>query len=522
MIDIKVPCSTNAIAPQKIWNEKWDSVIVVVDPKRVQGRNLVEALPFLARENRELCVAFAQRIDFKAKSGDVFFFDAGPSLRVVVLSLAESADMFEALTAAREVWDPIFNAKSKTTGVDLRGLSGAREVQAFSDAFFSAHLARQFETPKQASGTESDKRKPTVPSVEFWTHSSELVEFSKIGWTEARAMTEGTNWVRYLSLLPPDTLTPSLYVKKLKKDAAEAGIDFAFFDEKALLKRKAGAFLAVTRGADDHGGGIVSLRYRPKGKKSVARKVAFVGKGITFDTGGHNLKTDGHMLGMHMDMAGSAVAAALVFCAKKNHWPFEVEAFLAIAENSIGPKAYRCNEVVKASNGKTIEVIDTDAEGRMVLSDTLVLAAESKPDLIVDFATLTGSCIRAIGKNFSGVYSNLRELHPDLVEAGRRSGERVWPFPLDSDYGKCLKSDVADTKQCRVSGGVDHIEAAFFLSQFVPEKTPWIHTDLSAAENDDGLAHVPAKVTGFGVRFAARLMQLVVQRHWHAPDFRLA
>lgn len=176
----------------------------------------------------------------------------------------------------------------------------------------------------------------------------------------------------------------------------------------------------------------------------------------------------------------------------------------------IGPAAYKPNDVVKTMKGKTIEVIDSDAEGRMVLSDTLWLAGTHKPDLMMDFATLTGACLRAIGTNYSGAYTNRSEWYSKIIEAGRESGERVWPFPNDKDYGRCLKSEVADIKQCRVTGGSDHIEAGYFLNEFVPETIPWVHVDLSAAESDEGLAHVETKLTGFGPRFVTSFLKQVL------------
>jgi leucyl aminopeptidase len=146
----------------------------------------------------------------------------------------------------------------------------------------------------------------------------------------------------------------------------------------------------------------------------------------------------------------------------------------------------------------------------MLLADTLHIASGEKPDLLLDFATLTGACVRALSTLYSGVFTNRQDLIPTLMNAGRESGERVWPFPMDADFAECLKSDVADIKQCRVSGGVDHIEASLFLKEFVGKDIPWVHVDLSAAENSGGLAHIETEVTGFGVRFVARF----VRNYW--------
>jgi Cytosol aminopeptidase family, catalytic domain len=231
-----------------------------------------------------------------------------------------------------------------------------------------------------------------------------------------------------------------------------------------------------------------------------------VGKGILFDTGGTNLKAAKDMLDMHMDMSGSAVALALLQALTQLRLPVAVDCWLAITENRTGPAAYKQRDVVTACNGTTIEVIHTDAEGRMVLADTLALAGKENPHLILDFATLTGACVYALSERYSGALTNREALHGPLVTAGRGSGERVWPFPMDADFDDDLKSSVADVAQCALANEADQILAARFLQRFVPEKSAWVHVDLAAAHRKDGLAHLPGGPTGFGVRFALNLL----------------
>jgi leucyl aminopeptidase len=161
---------------------------------------------------------------------------------------------------------------------------------------------------------------------------------------------------------------------------------------------------------------------------------------------------------------------------------------------------------VRAVNGVTIQIIHTDAEGRMVLADTLALAARTKPKLMIDFATLTGAAVYALTERMSGVFTNRPALVERLVAAGRISGERVWNFPFDADYDSDLESKVADIVQCAVEGKGDHILAARFLSRFVPEEIPWVHVDLSSATRTGGLGHINTEVTGFGVRYALELI----------------
>ena len=319
----------------------------------------------------------------------------------------------------------------------------------------------------------------------------------------AAAIAEGNTLTRMLTLLPPNELTPALYRKRIAQLAKEYGWPQEIFDMKKLRKLGAGAFVAVAQGSADNDAAIVHLRYRGKNAK---RTVALVGKGICFDTGGHNLKPAKYMYGMHEDMNGSAVALGALLTASTLKLPVNIDCWLALAQNHISPKAYKQNDVVKALNGTTIEIVHTDAEGRMVLADTLTLASRAKPDLIIDFATLTGSMHVALGSRRSGIFANRPEWQSRAIDAGDRSGERVTAFPLDSDYDVALDSKIADIKQCTDDGNADHILAARFLSKFIDDR-PWIHMDLSASNHSGGLGAVASDVTGFGVAWTIALLE---------------
>ncbi len=183
-----------------------------------------------------------------------------------------------------------------------------------------------------------------------------------------------------------------------------------------------------------------------------------------------------------------------------------VDCWMAITENRIGPQAYKSQDILTALNGKTIQSIHTDAEGRLVLADTLTLACRDEPGVIIDYATLTGACVAAVTTRYSGVFTNRPKWHPILKRAGHDSGERVWPFPIGKDFLEELDSDTADLKQCSPNGGGDHILAASFLQEFVDDKCAWVHVDLSSCCNKNGLGHIPTEITGFGVRFSMNLV----------------
>jgi len=328
------------------------------------------------------------------------------------------------------------------------------------------------------------------------------------------------NLVRALTAMPPNRLDASAYRRVLQQLARRHRLAFTWYSQARLQRLGAGAFLAVARGNAARTAGIARLRWRgrspgsrntgggrrPGRLRPSSPDVALVGKGILFDTGGINLKPHRSMLDMHTDMAGSAVALATLVALAELRAPVSVDAWLAISENNIGPTAYRPQEVVRASNGTTIQVIHTDAEGRMVLADTLALAARTHPRLTIDFATLTGACVYALSERYSGVFTNRARLAATLVAAGASSGERVWNFPLDEDFDSDLESPTADIMQCSVDGKGDHILAARFLKRFIGDDNPWVHVDLSSATRRGGLAHVGTEITGFGVRFTLELL----------------
>jgi leucyl aminopeptidase len=328
------------------------------------------------------------------------------------------------------------------------------------------------------------------------------------GHAAERAIAHGNLLCRELTVLPANELTPRNYRARLKALARQCGWQHAEHHLRSLRKMGAGAFVAVAQGSSEEDAAIVRLRYRPKGAR---KDVALVGKGICFDTGGHNLKPARYMQGMHEDMNGSAVALGILLAATELKLPVALDCWMAIAQNHLSPRAYKQNDVVTALNGTTIEVVHTDAEGRMVLADTLTLAARGKPDLIVDFATLTGSMHTALGDRYSGIFATSGDLARRALAAGEASGERVCAFPLDADYDEALESKIADVKQCSMEGAADHILATRFLSRFVGD-APWIHMDLSGSSCKGGLGAVATDVTGFGVAWGVAFLKAMAAR----------
>jgi len=411
---------------------------------------------------------------------------------VVVGFLPESASAFQRLQLAGRLMREVVKPGVVDLALHTVGLPAAQSRAAL-EALASAALAAAAPMPSRRSTTtpRGDLRRVTI--------AGRGLDLAAIA-----AEAEGNQLARWLAMLPPNELDSAGYRRALRALATREGWGFRFYDERALRRLGAGAFLAVSRGNDHRASGIVRLRYRPRGR--IARRLALVGKGICFDTGGVNLKTHRSMYLMHGDMQGSAVAVGTLLALTRRRMRVEVDCWLAITENQIGPRAYRPQDVVRAMNGVTIQIVHSDAEGRMVLADTLALAARERPALLLDFATLTGACVNALTERYSGAFTNRPELHDDLHRVGRTSGERVWCFPMDEDFDIYLGSPIADVLQCALEGKGDHILAARFLSRFVPEALPWVHLDLAASDRKGGLAHVPTEFTGFGVRYASRLL----------------
>jgi len=413
---------------------------------------------------------------------------------VSMTTISKKISEFELLTLARKLVSPHLAQNPRSLSLAMPGLPTTLAARA-AEALLAAILAMSEKMPSYKS-KKADASK--LKTVHIYNQKT------KLDTRTCKATAAGNNLARALTTLPPNDLTPGMYRKRIAKLARQLGWKMQFHNMAELRKKNAGAFVAVAQGSPEADAGIVHLRYIPK-KKTDKPACALVGKGICFDTGGMNLKPAQYMHGMHEDMEGSAVALGTLLALTELKVDFPVDCWLALAQNHIGPKAYKQNDVVTASNGATIEVMHTDAEGRMVLADTLTFAARKKPALIIDYATLTGSCVAALGTTQSGAFTNQSHLFDTIISAGINSGERVWPFPIDSDYDEALDSEIADIKQCTISGGPDHILASRFLGKFI-EKTPWLHIDLSSGNHKGGLAHIPTAATGFGVRFTVELL----------------
>jgi leucyl aminopeptidase len=312
----------------------------------------------------------------------------------------------------------------------------------------------------------------------------------------------GVAWARDLVNTPGGDLTPTRLAEAAADMAAREGLEITVLDEKAIVAAGLGGLLGVNRGSTQPPR-FIQVTYSPPGAKTT---LALVGKGITFDSGGLSLKTAQGMTTMKDDMGGAAAILGALSVMAAAAPRVEVRAYIPATDNMTGGDATRVGDVLRIRNGKTVEVLNTDAEGRLVLADGLSMASESSPDAIVDVATLTGAIEVALGTSVAGLFGTHDGFNAQVIEAAERSGERVWPMPLVDDYRSQLDSDVADLKNIGKPAKAGAVIAALFLREFVAADVPWVHLDIAGTAWSDADDPETGKGgTGWGVRLLVEL-----------------
>jgi len=321
-----------------------------------------------------------------------------------------------------------------------------------------------------------------------------------------KAIEEGTFFARDLVSEPPNVLNPKEYTNRLLK-LRKLGIKVTVYNESQMKKLGMHSLLGVGRGSVNESF-LVTLEWNGN-KKDKKAPLSFVGKGVCFDTGGISLKPAKFMEEMKYDMAGSAVVAGLIQALATRKAKVNAVGVVGLVENMPGGNAQRPGDIVKAYNGKTIEVLNTDAEGRLVLADALSFTeAKFKPRFMIDLATLTGAIIMALGEEYAGLFSNNDDLSNKIFKVGEKVKEKVWRLPLNDNYDKLINSTIADMQNINYSGGAGSITAAQFLQRFVTSKTPWAHLDIAGMAFSKKAANLnPGGATGFGVRLLNQLIE---------------
>ncbi len=326
---------------------------------------------------------------------------------------------------------------------------------------------------------------------------------AKAGLERGRILAEATKYARDLVNTPPSDLTPATLEKEARRLAKRYGLKLTVFNEATLKRRKMNAILAVGRGSSVKPRMLI-LEYK-KGKPK--RHLVFCGKGVTYDAGGYNLKT--RMLeNMKDDMGGAAALLGMLRVVAEQGLKVKLTVIIGAVENLINGEAYKPGDVVRAMNSKTIEVANTDAEGRIVLADCLSYASTLKGDVIVDIATLTGAAMSALGTLAAAVCTPNDDLAATLIDAGEATGDRAWRIPMWDDYKEDVKSDIADVKNLGYQFYAGITAGAVFLQEFVKEPEHWMHIDMGGAVNDDReRPYKPKGATGWGVRILTRFVE---------------
>jgi leucyl aminopeptidase len=321
--------------------------------------------------------------------------------------------------------------------------------------------------------------------------------------TAGHVVGNAVNFARDLVNCPPNDLTATHLASAAAAQAKRLGISCKVYDKKAIEKLGMPLLMAVNRGSTEEPR-FFHMTYKPKAQR--APKVVFVGKGLTFDSGGLCLKSAEGMMDMKMDMAGAASTVGILIAAAELGLPVEVHGIVASTDNMSGGNAYRPGDVFPSRDGKSVEIINTDAEGRLVLADALAYARELDADYMIDHATLTGACMVALGPFRAGLFGNDDELKNAYAKAAEASGESYWPMPLDEELRDQLKSPIADLKHTGSRYG-GSITAALFLREFVG-KTRWLHLDIAGpAYLSDARGIHPKGGTGFGVLTAIEFLK---------------
>ena len=367
-------------------------------------------------------------------------------------------------------------------------INSPEEIQSFGEsARLSAYKDNRFNSKRD------DKK--VLKEIEFLN----LNKFKNINFIETEYICEGVELARRLVAAPPNSLTPLEMSIQASKIAKDHGLEIKILEKNECEDLGMGAYLAVAKGSDLE---PKFIHLTLKSKSPVKEKIALVGKGLTFDSGGYNLKVGASQIEMmKYDMGGSAavLGAAKALGAIKPDG-LEIHFIVAACENMINGSAVHPGDVIKASNGKTIEINNTDAEGRLTLADALTYASNLKPDSIIDLATLTGAIVVALGNDVAGFWTNNNMMARDLKTASSQAGEELWQMPLQKSYKDGLKSHIADMKNTGPRAG-GSITAALFLEEFFDKNIKWAHIDIAGTcWTDKNKGIHPSGATGYGVK----------------------
>lgn len=437
--------------------KKYDTFVVFV-PKNYEEKSL-KSQPQIIRQ------VLKEKL-FKGKKNEVLFLPYHPvhhGKHLILTGLEDPKNPQSYRQASGCVYKTLNQNNLKSAAVDLSATSQSPQViQAITEGFLLSHY--NYDLLKQEKAEK-------VLEILLLTTSK-----TNTALQEATVLAEATNFARYLGDTPSNLMTPSVLTDEIRKQARGTTLQISTWNKEKIKKEKMGGLLGVSLGSSQEPR-FIAMEY--KGSKPSVKPICFVGKGVTFDSGGISIKPSSGMDEMKFDMCGSAAVAGVMLAISRMKLKINAIAFISATENMPGASANKPGDVLRARNGKTMEVLNTDAEGRLILADALSYASEKKPVAIYDAATLTGAMVFALGNSHTGFFTRDESLRKRIIEAAKKSGENVWPMPLVDDHVEDIKSEVADVANISSNRGAGSATAAAFLEHFVDKNIPWAHFDIA-------------------------------------------
>ncbi len=481
---IKFSVSTS----QKIQTE------VLILPVFSEGKNF-SLSPLAKRMDQSLkgfLTDLLKKEEFKGRSGDTRLIDIPEILgsrAILALGIGEKSKIDReglrkfAATAVKQA------NKVKARKISYEDIS-ILDALSRGHAIAEGVVMAQYTFDDYRSEKQAPKRTVTHIEVISEVKSEKLLQK---GFRDGSVFAESTNFARSLINIPAVDMTPKRLAEEARRIAKQPGLSIKVLGKRELERLGMGLYLAVAKGSEQPPY-FVHLTYKPSSKAK--KKIVIIGKAVTFDSGGLSLKPPNSMETMKDDMSGSAAMLGVMKALSTLRPSVEVHGICAATENMPSGTAERPGDIARAMNGKTVEILNTDAEGRLTLADALCYAQKLKPDLIIDAATLTGACVVALGELCSGIMGNNQDLIQKLIDCGKEAGEKLWQIPLIEEYKEELKSPIADLKNVGGRWG-GTINGGLFLQEFVDAKIPWAHVDIAGPSwTEKELAYCPRGGTG--------------------------
>ena len=472
----------------RTYNKSSDNIVLFSNEKF----NITNLEKYLSKSEYSYIQDLLKTSDLKK---NLFVFEVNSKKKIVLVSIKNNLKSSDIENLGAEFYGRINYGKNSEYFVFSDSIIGKQSN--FLGHFLHGLKLKSYEFKKYLSKKES-----RVISINVFGNKNKPSAQNQL---KFKALEEGTFYARDLVSEPGNILHPDEYAKRLSS-LKKHGLKVNIYDEKKLKKLGMHALLGVGQGSV-RGSYLVTMEWN--GAKNNSKPLAFVGKGVCFDTGGYSLKPARFMEDMTYDMAGSATVVGLMKNLALRKAKVNAVGVVGLVENMVSGNAQRPGDIVKSYSGKTIEILNTDAEGRLVLADALTFTEKKfKPKFIVDLATLTGAIIVCLGSEYAGLFSNDDKLSKQIFNAGEKVEEKVWRMPLHKNYDKLMNSKNADMQNINYVGGAGSTTAAQFLQRFILNKTPWAHLDIAGmAFSKYGGALNSGGATGFGVRLLNQLVE---------------